>query len=105
MYLEVLRGEYPKTVLEAFDRDLLNGAYPPSSPSESSKEKQRYLKSLNTISKFLPFPFRRPKRFFSEEEVDALMLGIAKFGQGNWTAILKSFPFANRTAVDLKDKW
>lgn len=55
----------------------------------------------------------RPKRIaFSREEKDALKDGVAKYGLGNWTAILRDPELApvfasvkTRTAINLKDLW
>ncbi|KAH9261698.1 hypothetical protein BASA81_000354 [Batrachochytrium salamandrivorans] len=55
----------------------------------------------------------RPKRAaFSQEEKDALKDGVAKYGLGNWTAILRDPKLApaftsikTRTAINLKDLW
>ncbi|XP_044492487.1 uncharacterized protein LOC123216170 isoform X2 [Mangifera indica] len=50
---------------------------------------------------------RRKKKRWTSEEEQALRNGVQKFGAGNWKVILKSNPnaFAERTEVDLKDKW
>jgi len=49
---------------------------------------------------------RRQSSWWSEEEEDALYRGVARFGQGSWKTIKEKYAqFANRTAVDLKDKW
>jgi hypothetical protein len=48
---------------------------------------------------------RRQKRYFTAEEVEYLYEGIARFGLGNWSQILRNFNFTHRTSVDLKDKW
>lgn len=48
---------------------------------------------------------RRLKRPFSAEEEANLREGVRRYGVGNWRLILMGYSFANRTAVDLKDKW
>ncbi|KAJ8768726.1 hypothetical protein K2173_023630 [Erythroxylum novogranatense] len=50
---------------------------------------------------------RRKMKRWSLEEEDALREGVQKFGKGNWKLILNSRRdiFAERTEVDLKDKW
>ena len=43
---------------------------------------------------------------FTEEEVNALIDGVATYGLGKWSEILtQSFGQSERTGVDLKDKW
>ncbi|KAF3501128.1 hypothetical protein F2Q69_00044073 [Brassica cretica] len=58
-------------------------------------------------------PVRRPKKFWTPEEVEALRAGVkeyaalfAKYGK-SWKDIKNANPavFAERTEVDLKDKW
>lgn len=45
---------------------------------------------------------RRP---FTQEEEGFLLEGVKTFGEGRWSLILESYPFVNRTNVNLKDKW
>jgi hypothetical protein len=45
------------------------------------------------------------RQFWSEEEVQNLKAGVARFGAGKWKTILSFYNFNNRTTVDLKDKW
>lgn len=49
---------------------------------------------------------RRPKKFWTPEEVEALREGVKEYGK-SWKAIKNANPavFAERTEVDLKDKW
>ncbi|KAF8102525.1 hypothetical protein N665_0198s0225 [Sinapis alba] len=51
-------------------------------------------------------PVRRPKKFWTPEEVEALREGVKEYGK-SWKDIKNSNPevFAERTEVDLKDKW
>jgi len=48
----------------------------------------------------------RPRKRWSEEEVQSLYKGVAKFGTGQWAKIRDEFGFnMSRRSVDLKDKW
>jgi len=49
---------------------------------------------------------RRPKKFWKPEEVEALREGVKEYGK-SWKDIKNGNPtvFAERTEVDLKDKW
>ncbi|XP_016450215.2 single myb histone 5 isoform X2 [Nicotiana tabacum] len=50
-----------------------------------------------------------PKQKWTSEEEAALKLGVAKYGVGKWSTILKDPEFAgvlrSRSNVDIKDKW
>ncbi|KAI0162029.1 hypothetical protein GGR57DRAFT_309473 [Xylariaceae sp. FL1272] len=49
----------------------------------------------------------KPRRKWSEEETNHLLLGVSKHGVGRWTDILddKEYNFNERTAGDLKDRF
>lgn len=49
----------------------------------------------------------RPRRRWTEEETNNLLLGVHKHGVGNWTDILEdpAFAFNERTGADLKDRF
>lgn len=49
----------------------------------------------------------KPRRKWSEEETNHLLLGVSRHGVGKWTSILEdpSFKFNDRTAGDLKDRF
>ncbi|KAK1825845.1 putative myb DNA-binding domain-protein [Podospora conica] len=49
----------------------------------------------------------KPRRKWTDEETDALLLGVSRHGVGKWTNILDDpdFTFNNRTAADLKDRF
>lgn len=62
---------------------------------------------ISPLKKYEPkkiFRRRKPKRW-SELEEETLRTAVRKLGEGNWTAILNTYTFDNRTGVDLKDKW
>ncbi|KAL2125977.1 hypothetical protein VTI74DRAFT_2035 [Chaetomium olivicolor] len=61
-------------------------------PSKPLKQKRRPMK---------------PRRKWTQEETDNLLLGVKQHGVGNWTSILNDerFKFNNRTAGDLKDRF
>ncbi|KAK4124959.1 hypothetical protein N657DRAFT_643736 [Parathielavia appendiculata] len=57
-----------------------------------------------------PKPKRRPmkpRRKWTEEETNNLLLGVSRHGVGRWTTILEDpdFQFNDRTAGDLKDRF
>ena len=49
----------------------------------------------------------KPRRKWSEEETNHLLLGVSKHGVGKWTTILedREFKFNGRSAGDLKDRF
>lgn len=75
----------------------------PEEKTDQPKKKRK--RSVN------PAHFRNKKKtkrnFWTQEEVDALLKGVEKIGPGKWTKIKGEYPeiFANRTSLDLKDKW
>lgn len=53
---------------------------------------------------------KKPKRsFWTREEIQALLKGVSRHGQGNWMEIKNDSELGsvllNRTTVDIKDKW
>ncbi|KAG8562933.1 hypothetical protein GDO81_015867 [Engystomops pustulosus] len=46
---------------------------------------------------------RRKK--WTEQETEWIKLGVEKYGEGKWTQILKCYPFQQRTAPMIKDRW
>lgn len=50
---------------------------------------------------------KHKRRRWSDEETACLLKGVARFGIGNWTKILKceDYSFESRTALDLKDRF
>ncbi|EFW99183.1 myb DNA-binding domain containing protein [Grosmannia clavigera kw1407] len=49
----------------------------------------------------------KPRRRWTEEETNQLLIGVSRHGLGKWTAILEDpeFSFCNRSAGDLKDRF
>ncbi|XP_054367247.2 telomeric repeat-binding factor 2 isoform X2 [Mirounga angustirostris] len=45
------------------------------------------------------------KQKWTLEESEWVKAGVQKYGEGNWAAISKNYPFVNRTAVMIKDRW
>ncbi|XP_060248002.1 telomeric repeat-binding factor 2 isoform X2 [Meriones unguiculatus] len=45
------------------------------------------------------------KQKWTIEESEWVKAGVQKYGEGNWVAISKNYPFINRTAVMIKDRW
>ncbi|KAM5263576.1 telomeric repeat-binding factor 2 [Ctenodactylus gundi] len=45
------------------------------------------------------------KQKWTIEESEWIKAGVQKFGEGNWAAISKNYPFVNRTPVMIKDRW
>ncbi|XP_066492899.1 telomeric repeat-binding factor 2 isoform X2 [Tiliqua scincoides] len=45
------------------------------------------------------------KKIWTLEESTWIKSGVQKFGEGNWKAIFKAFPFKGRTPVMIKDRW
>ncbi|OWY42060.1 MYB DNA-binding-like protein [Alternaria alternata] len=63
----------------------------------------------NSISTQAPTQTKRGKKRnkWSEQETKDLLVGVSRYGIGNWKKILQDpdFGFNNRTAVDLKDRF
>jgi hypothetical protein len=51
--------------------------------------------------------YRKKRNRWSEQETKDLLIGVSRYGIGNWKKILQDqdFAFNNRTAVDLKDRF
>uniref|UniRef100_A0A8C8RXC8 Telomeric repeat binding factor 2 n=1 Tax=Pelusios castaneus TaxID=367368 RepID=A0A8C8RXC8_9SAUR len=45
------------------------------------------------------------KQRWTVQESEWIKEGVKMFGEGNWKAIYKKFPFENRTSVTIKDRW
>ncbi|KAH6888039.1 hypothetical protein B0T10DRAFT_405964 [Thelonectria olida] len=93
---------FPPISSESFDgKDptpikLLQEARQPSPEPEKDKSNNKARKRAT-----------KPRRKWSEEETNHLLLGVNKHGVGKWTSILEDpgFRFNDRTAGDLKDRF
>ncbi|KAM3918878.1 telomeric repeat-binding factor 2 isoform 1-T1 [Leptodactylus fuscus] len=59
----------------------------------------RSSKSGNSLSNF------GKRKKWTEEETEWIKSGVQKYGEGKWSQILKSYPFEQRTAIMIKDRW
>ncbi|XP_044126083.1 telomeric repeat-binding factor 2 isoform X3 [Bufo gargarizans] len=59
---------------------------------------QRSSKSTNSTSS-------SGRRRWTIEETDWIKSGVEKYGEGKWAQILKNYPFHQRTAIMIKDRW
>jgi len=74
--------------------------------STEGRRKSSESKTTDAVPKATESSVKKRKKW-SEEETRDLLLGVSRFGIGNWKKILlcPDFKFAGRTAVDLKDKF
>ncbi|NXQ94344.1 TERF2 factor, partial [Sagittarius serpentarius] len=49
--------------------------------------------------------FGSKKQKWTVQESEWIKEGVKKFGEGRWKAICQKYPFQNRTAVMIKDRW
>ncbi|KAM7101150.1 telomeric repeat-binding factor 2 isoform 1-T1 [Ciconia maguari] len=49
--------------------------------------------------------FGSKKQKWTIQESEWIKEGVKKFGEGRWKAICQKYPFQNRTAVMIKDRW
>ncbi|NXP46290.1 TERF2 factor, partial [Heliornis fulica] len=49
--------------------------------------------------------FGSKKQKWTIQESEWIKEGVQKFGEGRWKAICQKYPFQNRTAVMIKDRW
>ncbi|XP_067105606.1 telomeric repeat binding factor a isoform X3 [Osmerus mordax] len=45
------------------------------------------------------------RRMWTTEETEWVRKGVARYGEGHWEKIKTSYPFGDRTAVNIKDRW
>jgi len=76
------------------------------SPPAKIKDGKYANKSLySAIQRPLLLSGYRKRKRWSEQEIDNLYEGIARFGFGNWSDILNHYNFDERNSLDLRDKW
>lgn len=92
LLIEQMKAQLPPPIIEQIEQNLTSGFY--------AKEWDSGMYSRTSSPRQ-----RRQKRYFSNEEVEYLYEGVARFTAGSWSQILRSYNFNQRTAVDLKDKW
>lgn len=75
----------------------------PENPDGISHVREPHIEATSRVGNK---PSRKRKRWSTEETRD-LLLGVSRFGIGNWKKILQcpEFSFEGRTAVDLKDRF
>jgi chemotaxis protein histidine kinase CheA len=73
--------------------------------NSNSKKKKKRARSSDATEQSSSTK-KRKKTPFTDEEVDNLKAGVAKFGEGSWTTILKNYQFDDsRTGTSLRDKY
>ncbi|KAF2679515.1 hypothetical protein K458DRAFT_480382 [Lentithecium fluviatile CBS 122367] len=79
----------------------------PTSRSASDKENQTSAGRGAASTKVAKAKETKKRNKWSEQETKDLLVGVSRFGIGNWKKILQcsDFTFNQRTAVDLKDRF
>jgi len=79
----------------------------PARPTVATSSRLQQLAPPLERSRFSSPGQPRTRLRWTEEEVEALGAGVAKFGVGNWERIRRAYEthLQNRSSVDLKDKW
>ncbi|XP_075851875.1 telomeric repeat-binding factor 2 isoform X2 [Microcebus murinus] len=77
--------------------------------SNGVEEKETWMEEENLFSVQAPEEDHTTpgtkKQKWTVEESEWIKDGVQKYGEGNWAAISKNYPFVNRTAVMIKDRW
>ncbi|XP_069822205.1 telomeric repeat-binding factor 2 isoform X3 [Dendropsophus ebraccatus] len=81
------------------DKDTVVEEQDTWSDEDSLFQENRSSKSGNSTSS----SGRRKK--WTEEETEWIKMGVEKYGEGKWSRILRSYPFKQRTAIMIKDRW
>ncbi|KAF1975575.1 hypothetical protein BU23DRAFT_552505 [Bimuria novae-zelandiae CBS 107.79] len=78
-----------------------SGEKPTSASATGDGESRSHADRANAL------PRKRKRQIWSDQETKDLLVGVAKYGIGNWKKILQcpDFSFHQRSAVDLKDRF
>jgi hypothetical protein len=111
-YREQERGEFQTTDTsqESVDElleDQRGEVGKPASRCLSDKENQEHATKTTGPITAAKAKEAKKRNKWSEQETNDLLLGVSRFGIGNWKKILQctDFTFHQRTAVDLKDRF
>ncbi|KAF1838506.1 hypothetical protein BDW02DRAFT_564866 [Decorospora gaudefroyi] len=108
-FLEGVAIDLTKTVPHGENTPTCQAAAPSASSSGAAVNRESGLATSKDTETQSHFQRKRGKKRnkWSEQETKDLLVGVSKFGIGNWKKILhhSDFAFNNRTAVDLKDRF
>lgn len=79
----------------------------PELETSSTKNPGESSNTSKALSKALPTKTKISRNKWTNAETKQLLQGVARFGIGNWTKILRcpDYEFGRRTALDLKDRF
>uniref|UniRef100_A0A8C8AHV9 Telomeric repeat-binding factor 2 n=1 Tax=Otus sunia TaxID=257818 RepID=A0A8C8AHV9_9STRI len=81
-----------------------NSSYGEEEKDRWSEEEDLFSASFETSSHNTSV-FGSKKQKWTIQESQWIKEGVKKFGEGRWKAICQKYPFQNRTAVMIKDRW
>ncbi|XP_074695670.1 telomeric repeat-binding factor 2 isoform X2 [Strix aluco] len=81
-----------------------NSSYGEEEKDRWSEEDDLFSASFETNSHNTTI-FGSKKQKWTIQESQWIKEGVKKFGEGRWKAICQKYPFQNRTAVMIKDRW
>ncbi|KAH6628558.1 hypothetical protein F5144DRAFT_579395 [Chaetomium tenue] len=101
---------FPPITSASFDDNENFSLGPWKDTGSASEDRPALFSAADAESSNNPKPKRRPmkpRRKWTEEETNNLLLGVSRHGVGRWTTILEDpgFQFNGRTAGDLKDRF
>jgi hypothetical protein len=101
---------FPPITSASFDDNENFSLGPWKDASSAHEDRPVLFSTADAESSNNPKPKRRPmkpRRKWTEEETNNLLLGVSRHGVGRWTTILEDpgFQFNGRTAGDLKDRF